>query len=99
MNIRPLYDRILVRRVKEEEKTAGGLYIPDTAKEKPQEGKVVAVGEGRRGDDGKLVGDVDFGPASERAAWISPVPGGVGPMTVACLLENTLRAAEARAAG
>ena len=54
MNIRPLYDRILVRRVKEEEKTAGGLYIPDTAKEKPQEGKVVAVGEGRRGDDGKL---------------------------------------------
>jgi chaperonin GroES len=54
MNIRPLYDRILVRRVKEEEKTAGGLYIPDTAKEKPQEGKVVAIGEGRRGDDGKL---------------------------------------------
>jgi len=54
MNIRPLYDRVLVRRVKEEEKTAGGLYIPDTAKEKPQEGKVVATGEGRRGDDGKL---------------------------------------------
>jgi chaperonin GroES len=54
MNIRPLYDRIVVRRVKEEEKTAGGLYIPDTAKEKPQEAKVVAVGEGRRGDDGKL---------------------------------------------
>jgi chaperonin GroES len=54
MNIRPLYDRILVRRVKEEEKTAGGLYIPDTAKEKPQEGKVVATGEGRRGEDGKL---------------------------------------------
>ena len=54
MNIRPLYDRILVRRVKEEEKTAGGLYIPDTAKEKPQEGKVVAVGDGRRGDDGTL---------------------------------------------
>jgi len=54
MNIRPLYDRILVRRVKEEEKTSGGLYIPDTAKEKPQEGKVVATGEGRRGDDGKL---------------------------------------------
>jgi len=54
MNIRPLYDRILVKRVKEEEKTAGGLFIPDTAKEKPQEGKVVATGEGRRGDDGKL---------------------------------------------
>ena len=54
MNIRPLYDRILVRRVKEEEKTAGGIIIPDTAKEKPQEGKVVATGEGRRSDDGKL---------------------------------------------
>jgi chaperonin GroES len=54
MNIRPLYDRIVVRRVKEEEKTAGGLYIPDTAKEKPQEAKVVAVGEGKRGDDGKI---------------------------------------------
>jgi chaperonin GroES len=54
MNIRPLYDRILVKRVKEEEKTAGGLFIPDTAKEKPQEGKVVATGEGRRGEDGKI---------------------------------------------
>jgi chaperonin GroES len=55
MNIRPLYDRILVRRVKEEEKTSGGIIIPDTAKEKPQEGKVVATGEGRRADDGKLM--------------------------------------------
>ncbi|HYB98253.1 MAG TPA: co-chaperone GroES [Candidatus Limnocylindrales bacterium] len=54
MNIRPLYDRILVRRVQEEEKTAGGIIIPDTAKEKPQEGKVVAVGDGRIDDDGKL---------------------------------------------
>ena len=54
MNIRPLYDRILVRRVKEEDKTAGGIIIPDTAKEKPQEGKVVATGEGRRTDDGKI---------------------------------------------
>lgn len=54
MNIRPLYDRIIVRRVKEEEKTAGGIIIPDTAKEKPQEGKVVAVGEGKRTDDGKI---------------------------------------------
>ena len=97
--VAPLADRVVVRPLEETEQMRGGLYIPDTAKEKPQEGKVVAVGEGRRGDDGKLVGDVDFGPASERAAWISPVPGGVGPMTVACLLENTLRAAEARAAG
>jgi methylenetetrahydrofolate dehydrogenase (NADP+)/methenyltetrahydrofolate cyclohydrolase len=47
-----------------------------------------------RGDDGKLVGDVDFDAAKERAAWITPVPGGVGPMTIAMLLSNTLRAAE-----
>lgn len=53
MNVRPLNDRVLVLRVEAEEKTAGGLIIPDTAKEKPQEGKVVAVGSGRVGDDGK----------------------------------------------
>ena len=47
-----------------------------------------------RGADGKLVGDVDFGPVSERAGWISPVPGGVGPMTVAMLVANTIRATE-----
>ncbi|MGK3963202.1 bifunctional methylenetetrahydrofolate dehydrogenase/methenyltetrahydrofolate cyclohydrolase FolD [Sorangium sp. So ce118] len=51
-----------------------------------------------RNEAGKLAGDVDFDAASERAAWITPVPGGVGPMTIASLLENTLRAAEARAA-
>ncbi len=56
MNIRPLYDRIVVKRLDNEaEKTAGGLFIPDTAKEKPQEGEVVAVGQGKRGDDGKLI--------------------------------------------
>jgi chaperonin GroES len=55
MSFRPLHDRVLVRRVKEEEKTKGGIIIPDTAKEKPQEGKVVAVGSGARGDDGKVV--------------------------------------------
>jgi len=54
MNIRPLQDRILVKRIDEEEKTSGGIIIPDTAKEKPQEGKVVAVGQGKVGDDGKL---------------------------------------------
>ena len=53
MNVRPLNDRVLVLRVEAEEKTAGGLIIPDTAKEKPQEGKVVAAGAGRVGDDGK----------------------------------------------
>jgi len=54
MRFRPLHDRVLVRRVEQEEKTAGGIIIPDTAKEKPQEGEVVAVGAGTRGDDGKL---------------------------------------------
>lgn len=55
MKIRPLQDRILVKRVDEEAKTAGGIIIPDTAKEKPQEGKVVAAGNGKVGDDGNLV--------------------------------------------
>jgi chaperonin GroES len=54
MSFRPLHDRVLVKRVKEEEKTKGGIIIPDTAKEKPQEGKVVAVGSGVRGEDGKI---------------------------------------------
>ena len=55
MKIRPLQDRILVERVKEEEKTKGGIIIPDTAKEKPAEGKIVAVGKGKVGDDGKRI--------------------------------------------
>jgi chaperonin GroES len=54
MKVRPLHDRILVRRIEQEEKTKGGLIIPDTAKEKPQEGKVIAVGKGRVSEDGKL---------------------------------------------
>jgi len=54
MRIRPLHDRIAVTRIAEEEKTKGGIIIPDTAKEKPVEGKVVAVGKGRVGDDGKV---------------------------------------------
>jgi chaperonin GroES len=53
--IRPLGDRILVKRIKEEEKTKGGIIIPDTAKEKPQEGKVVAVGKGKTTEEGKLI--------------------------------------------
>lgn len=55
MNIRPLYDRIVVRRVEEQETKVGGLFIPDSAKEKPQEGEVVAVGKGKRLEDGKVV--------------------------------------------
>jgi len=54
MKIRPLQDRVIVKRIEEEEKTKGGIIIPDTAKEKPQEGKVIAVGKGKVSDDGKL---------------------------------------------
>ena len=54
MNFRPLHDRVLVRRVEAEEKTAGGIIIPDTAKEKPQEGEVVAVGAGTKDEAGKV---------------------------------------------
>ena len=55
MSFRPLHVRVLVRRVEAEEKSAGGIIIPDTAKEKPQEGEVVAVGEGARDDDGDRI--------------------------------------------
>ena len=54
MGIRPLQDRLIVKRIDEEEKTAGGIIIPDSAKEKPQEGKVIAVGKGKKGEDGKV---------------------------------------------
>jgi chaperonin GroES len=54
MKFRPLHDRVVIQRVDEEEKSKGGIIIPDTAKEKPMEGKVVAVGPGARGDDGKI---------------------------------------------
>lgn len=54
MKFRPLQDRVVVRRLEQDEKTAGGILIPDTAKEKPMEGEVVAVGPGLRGEDGKL---------------------------------------------
>ncbi|HTR39126.1 MAG TPA: co-chaperone GroES [Bryobacteraceae bacterium] len=55
MNIRPLYDRIVVKRIEEQETKIGGLFIPDSAKEKPQQGEVVAVGKGKRLEDGKVV--------------------------------------------
>jgi chaperonin GroES len=54
MTFRPLHDRVLIRRVESEEKTVGGIIIPDTAKEKPMEGEVVAAGPGARGEDGKV---------------------------------------------
>ena len=55
MNVRPLADRVLARRIEEKETVRGGIIIPDTAKEKPQEGEVVAVGPGRKTEDGKLI--------------------------------------------
>jgi len=62
MNIRPLYDRVVVKRIEEKEQIQGGIIIPDTAKEKPQEGEVVAVGQGKRLDSGKVVAlDVKVG--------------------------------------
>ena len=62
MNIRPLYDRIVVKRIEEQETTRSGIIIPDSAKEKPQEGEVIAVGRGKRLEDGKLVAvDVKVG--------------------------------------
>jgi len=54
MGFRPLHDRVVIRRIEAEEKTSGGIIIPDTAKEKPMEGEVIAVGPGARGEDGKL---------------------------------------------
>jgi chaperonin GroES len=55
MKFRPLYDRILVERVESEETTKGGIILPDTAKEKPQQGKVISCGEGKRTEDGKII--------------------------------------------
>ena len=70
MKVVPLHDRIVVSRIESEEKTAGGIIIPDTAKEKPQEGKVVAVGPGKRDKEGKLIAmDVKAGDRVLFAKW------------------------------
>ncbi len=70
MGFRPLHDRVLIRRVEAEEKTLGGIIIPDTAKEKPMEGEVVAVGPGTRSDDGKLTAlDVKAGDRVLFGKW------------------------------
>jgi chaperonin GroES len=55
MKIRPLHDRVIVKRIEDERKTAGGIVIPDTAAEKPDQGEVLAIGPGKRGDDGKVI--------------------------------------------
>jgi chaperonin GroES len=70
MAFRPLGDRVLVKRVEEEEKTRGGIIIPDTAKEKPQEGEVIAVGPGARDDNGKVTAlDVNVGDRILFGKW------------------------------
>ena len=70
MKFRPLHDRVLVKRLDAEEKTAGGIIIPDTAKEKPMQGEVVAVGSGARGEDGKVVAlDVKAGDRVLFGKW------------------------------
>jgi chaperonin GroES len=70
MMFRPLHDRVVVRRIEAEEKTAGGIIIPDTAKEKPQEGEVVAVGPGARDENGKVVAlDVKTGDRVLFGKW------------------------------
>lgn len=70
VNIRPLHDRVLVERIEQEQKTAGGIIIPDTAKEKPMEGKVVAVGKGSRDEAGKIHAlDVKKGDKVLFAKW------------------------------
>jgi len=70
MKFRPLHDRVLVKRLESEEKTAGGIIIPDTAKEKPMQGEVVAVGSGARGEDGKVVAlDVKAGDRVLFGKW------------------------------
>ncbi|MBB4304162.1 chaperonin GroES [Rhodobium orientis] len=70
MKFRPLHDRVVVRRVESEEKTAGGIIIPDTAKEKPQEGEVVAVGQGARSESGELIAmDVKAGDRVLFGKW------------------------------
>jgi len=70
MKFRPLHDRVVVRRLEEDTKTAGGIIIPDSATEKPQQGEIVAVGTGSRGDDGKLIAlDVKAGDTVIFGKW------------------------------
>jgi chaperonin GroES len=70
MKFRPLHDRVLLRRIEQDQKTAGGIIIPDTAKEKPQEGEVIAVGPGARDENGKLIAlDVKAGDRVLFGKW------------------------------
>jgi len=73
MRFRPLHDRVVVQRIDAEEKTAGGIIIPDTAKEKPQEGEVIAVGPGARNEQGQLV-PLDVKPGDRFCSANGPAP-------------------------
>ena len=101
MKIRPLYDRIVVKRVEQKEQMQGGLYIPDTAKEKPQEGEVVAVGKGKRLEDGKVVGLVSASEVFYLAAQMLGVTRKQNGITVGPLevKSGTLTAIAALAEG
>ena len=73
MKFRPLHDRVVIKRIEAEEKTTGGIIIPDTAKEKPQQGEVIAVGPGERDESGKLVSiDVKVGDRVLFGKWSGP---------------------------
>ena len=76
MAFRPLHDRVVVKRLEGEEKTKGGIIIPDTAKEKPQEGKIIAVGPGGRDETGKLT-PLDVKPPGTASAWLPSDMGSV----------------------
>ena len=73
MNLRPMHDRIIVKRLEEETKTAGGIFIPETAKEKPQRGEVVAVGKGKVTEDGKVL-PLDVKKVTRYCSASMPVP-------------------------
>ena len=90
MSFRPLHDRVLVRRVEAEEKTAGGIIIPDTAKEKPQEGEVVSVGSGVRAEDGKVTPlDVKAGDRILFGKW-SGTEGKIGGEDLIIMKESDI---------
>jgi len=106
MNFRPLHDRVVIRRLTSDERSAGGIIIPDTAQEKPSEGEVVAVGAGIRGDDGKLVAmDVKTGDRVLFGKWSGTEVKLDGEdllimkeSDIMCVLEATKKSAKKKAA-
>src|SRR5262249_17289577 len=102
MKLRPLHDRVVITRIEAEEKTTGGIIIPDTAKEKPQQGEVIAVGPGGRDESGKLIPiDVKVGdrvPRSIVRAFFTPAPSMMPRINVGCLTKALLEFFSSRAA-